>query len=151
MTPTPGQELQPTRTYNELMAKTPDLVGYHETNRLVRYIRTFGEEGERDGRPTIIDYDSGSSGKVRRVMKFADDALGGTGERKCCLRFEVEVKKPGRKAHHQIGDIVIWSQTLQDVLQNPVLDEFLLGCGVNSKKLREALIRDGFTKEAKSF
>lgn len=135
---------------NDLKAhtgKVPDLVGSADIRRLT--YRT--SEGKVDERPVIIDYDSGSIARVLRIMKWAEDAAGGSGERKCCLRFEVQVTKPGRRASHQIGDVVIWSQTLNDVLNSGPIMSVLRRYKVTHKELRASLIRDGFEDAAKTF
>ena len=126
----------------------PDLASMKDMRRLTYR----GERGNLvDERPVIIDYDSGSTGRVQRIMKWADDHVFGQGGNKCCLRFEVSVIKPGRRSCHHEGDIVIWSQTFNDVVNNESIWEALHSNKVYAKEIRASLIRDGFPEEAKSF
>lgn len=130
-----------------LPTKQPDLVDHLDIRRLVY---RDPSEGKVDERPIITDYESGSTARVLRIMKWADDYVPGHESSKgCCLRFEVQVVKPGRKSCHHEGDVVIWSQTLNDVLNNPVIMGVMRQYGVTAKKIRETLIRDGFPDQAK--
>lgn len=104
-----------------------------------------------DERPIIIDYESRSSGRVQRIMKWADDYIPGHESKKgCCLRFEVKVIKPGPRSTHHIGDVVIWSQTFNDVMANPSIQEALAANRVYAAELRATLIRDGFEELSKT-
>lgn len=129
--------------------KQPDLVPELGMLRLT-YKNDRG--GTTDERPIIVDYDSKSTGRVRRIMKWAGDYSIGQGEgQQCCLRFEVEVVKPGRGSCHHERDVVIWSQTFADVMRNEEILAALHANKVYAKELRASLIRDGFKDIAKTF
>lgn len=131
------------------MGKVPDLVGDHSLRQLTYQTKTGGRVDER---PVIVDYESGSTGRVLRIMKWGDDYVPGHESKKgCCLRFEVKVIKPGRRSTHHEDDVVIWSQTLNDVLNHAPIMEALYKYGIHAKELRASLIRDGFPDQAASF
>lgn len=129
--------------------KQPDLVSMHDLKRL-GYSKS--STGGKDERPIIIDYESRSSGRVQRIMKWADDYVPGHEAKSgCCLRFEVKVIKPGPRSTHHEDDVVIWSQTFLDVMNNPTIMEALHANKVFAAELRASLIRDGFPDQAKEF
>lgn len=129
------------------LSKQPDLCNMEDMLQLVYHTSGIGKSDER---PIIVDYESGSSGRVQRIMKWADDYVPGHESKKgCCLRFEVRVIKAGRRAHHQVGDTVIWSQTFNDIMCNESVLAALHANKVYAKEMRETLIRDGFPDQAK--
>jgi len=129
--------------------KYPDLVASSDIQRLTYFTKTGGKVDER---PVIEDYETGSLGRITRIMKWADDYIPGHESRKgCCLRFEVTITKPGRSSTHHEGDYVIWSQTFNDVMRNATIKAVMRQYGITDRELRATLIRDGFEELAKTF